>query len=781
LIIPVSASTNVRKVDIIMGLAISPVDGLLYASDNPGNRVRVFDVNGVWQRDWTVSNPGALAVDSSGNVWVAQMTNGTIQEFNATGGALRTITMSASSRPSALCFDTPNAQLMVGDQGPDQNIKIYGNLGSTPTLTGTFGVTGGYLSTAGGAIKGTVGDKRFTRVMGIGKDSAGKLYVSHSCWGGTWDLGRDGGTDLHCYNSAGTLQWTLQAQNFEGNGVVDTATDGTTLYNGKVILTGTGGAGYVANTVDPFAYPADARINILDPSRGSDFAMLATVGSNRILMAGGQNPDFLHSYYFNAANGYIAIPGPQWGRERMGFCLDSTGNVWEGRDKTGAIWFSQLLSFDANGAPVYAAATSTPTPASIVPLGRIIYLPASDTMILGQATSTDWTSLASRVEVYRGWRAGNTNTPNTIITLNTAINPKTMAAAGNYLFVGYVHTVPNVDAYNLTTGTLDLTMTNANPSVVYVGNDIDSMYGLGAYQKVNGDYLITKDNYNGNSVVIHTMTTGTAPPQVAAPSFNPAAGSYSSAQSVTISTTTSGASIRYTTDGVTTPTSTTGTLYSGPVAINATTTLQAIAYKSGMTESTVTSGTYTITGSGGLPSPWLTQDVGAVGVVGSATYSSGTYTVVGSGTDINSTADQFRYVYQTGGANCTITARVASMTNPNSASKAGVMIRETLATGSTEMSMTVTPANGVTWQYRATTGGTSGGSRSAGLVAPYWVRVVRSGNTFTGYLSPDGVTWTQQGTTTITMGSSVYIGLAVTSRNNATTCTATFDNVTVAP
>jgi cellulose 1,4-beta-cellobiosidase len=186
-------------------------------------------------------------------------------------------------------------------------------------------------------------------------------------------------------------------------------------------------------------------------------------------------------------------------------------------------------------------------------------------------------------------------------------------------------------------------------------------------------------------------------------------------------------------------------------------------------------------GGGGLPSPWLTQDVGAVGVVGSATYSSGTYTVVGSGTDISRNADQFRYVYQTGGANCTITARLASMTNPNSASKAGVMIRETLATGSTETSMTVTPANGVSWQTRTTTDGTTGGSRSAGLVAPYWVRVVRSGNTFTGYMSPDGVTWTQQGTTTITMGSSVYIGLAVTSRNNTTTCTATFDNVTAAP
>src|SRR5262249_47861339 len=41
-------------------------------------------------------------------------------------------------------------------------------------------------------------------------------------------------------------------------------------------------------------------------------------------------------------------------------------------------------------------------------------------------------------------------------------------------------------------------------------------------------------------------------------------------------------------------TSTSGTVYSGPVLISATTTLKAIAYKSGMTDSTVTVGTYTI-------------------------------------------------------------------------------------------------------------------------------------------------------------------------------------------
>ena len=79
----------------------------------------------------------------------------------------------------------------------------------------------------------------------------------------------------------------------------------------------------------------------------------------------------------------------------------------------------------------------------------------------------------------------------------------------------------------------------------------------------------------------------------AAPTFCPTAGIYTAAQAVTISSTTSGATIRYTTDG-STPSETHGTVYSAPVNITIPTTLQAIAYASDMLDSPVTSGVYTI-------------------------------------------------------------------------------------------------------------------------------------------------------------------------------------------
>ena len=82
--------------------------------------------------------------------------------------------------------------------------------------------------------------------------------------------------------------------------------------------------------------------------------------------------------------------------------------------------------------------------------------------------------------------------------------------------------------------------------------------------------------------------------KVAAPVITPASGSYGSAQTVAITDATQGATIYYTTDG-STPSKTNGTLYAGTFTVSATTTVKAIASKSGMTDSDVTSSVITIT------------------------------------------------------------------------------------------------------------------------------------------------------------------------------------------
>ncbi|HXP07031.1 MAG TPA: chitobiase/beta-hexosaminidase C-terminal domain-containing protein, partial [Acidobacteriaceae bacterium] len=80
--------------------------------------------------------------------------------------------------------------------------------------------------------------------------------------------------------------------------------------------------------------------------------------------------------------------------------------------------------------------------------------------------------------------------------------------------------------------------------------------------------------------------------QTPTPQFSPAAGSYTTAQSVTISDTTSGATIYYTTDG-STPT-TASAKYTAPISVSSSTVIRAIATFSGLTASNVASATYSI-------------------------------------------------------------------------------------------------------------------------------------------------------------------------------------------
>ena len=100
--------------------------------------------------------------------------------------------------------------------------------------------------------------------------------------------------------------------------------------------------------------------------------------------------------------------------------------------------------------------------------------------------------------------------------------------------------------------------------------------------------------------------------QVAMPEANPAAGAVKQDTVITLTSATGGASIRYTTDGKT-PTATTGTLYSSTAKpkITSATTLKAIAYKKGMTDSDMLTAEYTISSGGSVgrrfftPPQWI--------------------------------------------------------------------------------------------------------------------------------------------------------------------------------
>ena len=168
------------------------------------------------------------------------------------------------------------------------------------------------------------------------------------------------------------------------------------------------------------------------------------------------------------------------------------------------------------------------------------------------------------------------------------------------------------------------------------------------------------------------------------------------------------------------------------------------------------------------------------------TETGGKMDLTGAGEDIWNTSDEFTYAFKTLTGDGTLAARVVSNgAGSNAWAKGGVMIRDSLNGGSTHAMMVITAhtaasaaGNGASFQYRAATDGTSSNLDSGTVIAPpYWVKIERFADTFTGYVSPDGKTWTRLGTTAITMTDPVYIGLCVTSHAPGEDRTFQFDGI----
>ena len=114
-----------------------------------------------------------------------------------------------------------------------------------------------------------------------------------------------------------------------------------------------------------------------------------------------------------------------------------------------------------------------------------------------------------------------------------------------------------------------------------------------------------------------------------------------------------------------------------------------------------------------LSSSWNQTDVGPVAAAGTGGNNGGSFLVQGSGADMWNATDAFHFVYFSLTNDCSITARVLYVQNVNVNAKAGVMIRNTLDTGSMSAMAYCAPNSTVRFNYRATTGGNATESSTA--------------------------------------------------------------------
>jgi mono/diheme cytochrome c family protein len=183
-----------------------------------------------------------------------------------------------------------------------------------------------------------------------------------------------------------------------------------------------------------------------------------------------------------------------------------------------------------------------------------------------------------------------------------------------------------------------------------------------------------------------------------------------------------------------------------------------------------------------LPPGWSDADIGAPGSAGSATVANGLWTVAGGGGDIWNAADQFNYVSTPLYSDGTLVARVTSLQNsdPGSGwSKAGLMFRNDSTAGSANVTIVATAGQGVSFQWRSTAGGGSANQQVGGINAPVWLKLVRTGQTYSGSYSTDGVNWVLVSSQQISLNNTVLAGLDVTAHNNAALNMATYTNVSL--
>ena len=162
-------------------------------------------------------------------------------------------------------------------------------------------------------------------------------------------------------------------------------------------------------------------------------------------------------------------------------------------------------------------------------------------------------------------------------TANLTVNSMTLVVSSNSDFSNPTSTISGTWAASNTT-------TFERPS----GADWSNKY----FKLIYDVSASTSSNQYAQLVKVEFYYNAGGTPTCATPTFSPDAGSYTSAQNVTISTATSGATIYYTTDG-TTPT-TSSSVYSSAIPVSTTTTIKAIATATGYDNSSVASATYTI-------------------------------------------------------------------------------------------------------------------------------------------------------------------------------------------
>jgi hypothetical protein len=533
----------------VTGLAT--VGNKLFVSHGDGNIVRIFNTETMQEMGkFTVTNPGGIAIDSKGTLWIIQNKKGSksgkILHYDQTGKKLPEQITDVVDPTSIAIYNQD--RLLVAENGSRQQVLIY-NIKNKPLQVETFGNKNGIYS----GVPGEVGNLKFYGITGIGTDQKGNIYVNNNGFNRS-------GTDLRKFSASGKLHWQLLGLIFVDNADTDPKSDGVHLFtkHEKYVMDYSKPAGkqwtYKAYTLNPFKYPQDPRLHIVP-----DGTIFRRIQGKPFVFFTDMFGRILQIYRFQPeTDGNIAIPAgmfvgmndqgkaingnwppnqPTKGewiwRDKNGngafeeneydisedypyiggWWVDSKGDVWKTVRTENGIRHYPVQGLDSKGNPIYTyrSMQKEKTPSPFKDLRRIEYFPETDTMYLSgftvdhPASGDDTGVVGSEIARFDNWSKEN-RTPRwrTVIPYDTTgkreISTASMSVAGDYVFAVTTKT-SEVHVYKAATGKL-VKKFSPGSEVGKESGWVDIPQGIRAFRRANGEYLVfVEENLNGKVII----------------------------------------------------------------------------------------------------------------------------------------------------------------------------------------------------------------------------------------------------------------------------------------
>jgi len=615
--------------------------------------------------------PGGVAVDSSDDIFIADYLESRIRKVTASTGIISTVAGNGTEGYSGDGGAATSAELYYPlDVAVDASANVYiadeGNCRVRAVNTGTKAVTiagvtiqpGDIATVAGDGTCGYSGDgaaatkAELYYPTGVAVDASGNIYIAdylnyriRKVTASTGIISTFAGDGIGGYSGDNGPATSAEIDCAEGVRadsafnvyIADTCNDRirivaaytgiiTTLAgNGKAGYAGDGGSADLAEFYDPVDVAVDALGNVYVADEFND--RVRAVSSARIYTDAGDGTVGFSGDGGAATNAELDDP--------RGVAVDASGDIYIG--DTGNHRVRKV-----GVAPTFYPATGTYTGAQLISItssspGAVIYYttngttPTTASSVYSSPILVAATETVKAISLVAGFATSAVGTASYTISGGTAAATPTFSpAAGSYTGT------ENVTLGDTTAGaTIYFTTNGATPTTS--SNVYYAPFAVSTTETVKAIAVAVGGASSAVGSAAYTIVSAT-------PAFSPAAGTYTGAQSVTITDAASPATIYYTTNG-TTPT-TSSPVYSGPIQVSATETVEAIAVSPGESTSAVGSAKYTINSGTATATPTFSP-------------AAGTYTGTQSVTISDSTSGAVIY-YTTNGTTPTASSPVYS-------------------------------------------------------------------------------------------------------------------------